>query len=86
MSSPSVQVHEFPFVDRGMIPDTQTPQVIAWQELIVGDPLADGSFAVVYRAEYKGQPVAVKKWKSQEFNQRELDMFKREVESNSYVR
>ena len=60
-------------------------QVVAWSALQVGPQLADGSFAIVFEGVYKGVEVAIKKWRVQEVNARELELFKREVEANAYA-
>lgn len=60
--------------------------MIRWNDLKVGDAVSDGNFAVVHKGMYKGEVVAIKKWRMQDFSERDLELFKREVDANSYAR
>ena len=53
---------------------------ITWDELNIGEKIGQGGFGVVYKGEWKGKAVAVKKVHSDEMDEREMASFRTEVE------
>ncbi|EPS65317.1 hypothetical protein M569_09459 [Genlisea aurea] len=52
---------------------------IVWEDLVLGERIGLGSYGEVYRADWNGTEVAVKKFLDQDFSGAALDEFKREV-------
>ncbi|XP_042412344.1 serine/threonine-protein kinase EDR1-like isoform X1 [Zingiber officinale] len=52
---------------------------IRWEELIIGERIGLGSYGEVYRADWNGEEVAVKKFLDQDFYGDALDEFRSEV-------
>jgi len=52
---------------------------IPWEDLVIGERIGLGSYGEVYRAEWNGTEVAVKKFLDQDFSGDALEEFRREV-------
>lgn len=52
---------------------------IPWEHLVIGERIGLGSYGEVYRADWNGTEVAVKKFLDQDFSGDALDEFRREV-------
>lgn len=52
---------------------------IPWEDLVIGERIGLGSYGEVYRADWNGTEVAVKKFLDQDFSGAALSEFKREV-------
>ncbi|KAJ0981683.1 hypothetical protein J5N97_009938 [Dioscorea zingiberensis] len=61
-----------------MLDDVAEPE-IPWEHLIIGERIGLGSYGEVYRADWNGTEVAVKKFLDQDFDGDALDEFRREV-------
>lgn len=58
---------------------------VHWEDLIIHEKIGQGGFGVVYKGEWKGRNVAVKKVYSEEMEDRELESFRMETEIMRYV-
>ncbi|KAM0944103.1 putative protein kinase TKL-CTR1-DRK-2 family [Dioscorea sansibarensis] len=61
-----------------MLDDVAEPE-IPWEHLVIGERIGLGSYGEVYRADWNGTEVAVKKFLDQDFDGDALDEFRREV-------
>ncbi|KAH7666002.1 Non-specific serine/threonine protein kinase protein [Dioscorea alata] len=61
-----------------MLDDVAEPE-IPWEHLVIGERIGLGSYGEVYRADWNGMGVAVKKFLDQDFDGDALDEFRREV-------
>ncbi|KAH7666031.1 Non-specific serine/threonine protein kinase protein [Dioscorea alata] len=83
MSLKSLESSSFPSEVRSsrldsMLDDVAEPE-IQWEHLVIGERIGLGSYGEVYRADWNGTQVAVKKFLDQDFDGDALDEFRREV-------
>eukprot|EP00698_Gefionella_okellyi_P009791 TRINITY_DN250_c0_g1_i2.p1 TRINITY_DN250_c0_g1~~TRINITY_DN250_c0_g1_i2.p1 ORF type:complete len:293 (-),score=45.13 TRINITY_DN250_c0_g1_i2:127-1005(-) len=60
--------------------------VIPYEDIQILETIGNGGFADIFKALYRGQPVAVKRWRVQDFAADQLQLFQREVQIGSSVR
>jgi hypothetical protein len=65
-------------------PTTSASTDVKWSELTIREKIGQGGFGVVYKGEWKGMAVAVKKVFSEEMDERELESFRMETEIMRY--